>query len=75
MISKISTSRASGAKAGAGSAFVTGGGSTGSGLFTGVNTVLLGQLEAQDGSPPPPTLAEFAIVLPAAAGSGITGTV
>ena len=45
------------------------------GAFTGVLTVLLGQLVEHDESPPPPTLAVFAIVVPAAAGNGVTGTV
>ena len=43
------------------------------GAFTGVFVVLLGQFEAQDGSPPPLTFAVFAIVVPFAAACGVTG--
>ena len=45
------------------------------GAFTGVFVVLLGQFEAQDGSPPPLTFAVFAIVVPFAAAVGVTGIV
>ena len=45
------------------------------GEFTGVRTVLLGQLDVQDGSPPPPAPAVLAIVAPAAAAVAVTTTV